>query len=118
MVTKEQFFNGVVKYIDKEVIPHLPTTGKWGVGAFTVLLGKKYDSMVSELVTNPAIKALGVVDEKGLIDVESLYEALKTSANKYGNIQLTFPIIGTLTFTEKDIDSLKTYIVGECEDDP
>lgn len=112
MVTKEQFFNGMISYADNEVIPFLPTSAKWGLGALAVIVRKRYDKLLDEISSNAIVRSLDIINENGLIDIDTLYEALKSSSSKYGKMQITFPVIGTLTFSESDIDSLKNYIVG------
>lgn len=38
LATKEQFTNGLVKYIDNEVISRLDSSGKWVVGTISFLV--------------------------------------------------------------------------------
>lgn len=111
MVTKEQFVNGILVYLDKEVMPALPTIGKWGIGAGIILAKNQADTIVSNLTQNSIVKTLGVVTESGEINIERLAAALKQSAQQYGNVQLNVPVIGILTFTPDDIDKVKHYIV-------
>ena len=112
MVNKEQFMNGILTYIDKEVIPVLPTAGKWGIGTVVLLVTDKYSRLFDEITSNPIIKSIGIVDTDGNVDVERLSEALKISADKYGKMTLSIPIIGNLTFTSSDVEKVKHYING------
>ena len=112
MVTKEQFMNGVLSYIENEVIPHLPTAGKWGLGALTLLASTKANALYASLAQNTLVKSLGIINNEGLINLNSLSEALKQSAEKYGAV--TFQtILGNLTFNAADIDKLRDYIEGK-----
>lgn len=111
MVTKEQFINGILVYAEKEVIPALPTIGKWGIGAGIILAKNQADTIITNLANNNIVKTLGVVNDSGEIDVERLAYALKQSAEQYGNVQINVPVVGTLTFTSSDIEKLKHYIV-------
>ena len=106
LYTKEQFINGMITYIDNEVIAKLPTSGKVLAGAAVTL------AMKGPLLNNASSigEKLGVVNGDGLIDADSLAECLRDSMQKYGVIQLNYPLIGQLTFTTEDIDLARRYI--------
>lgn len=109
MVSKTQFINGVIDYIDNEMMPHLPTSGKWSMGAMVILAKNRSENMLDSLVANPLFETLGVVkDEK--IDIDLLTDALKESASKYGKLTLNIPTVGVLSFTSSDVDSIKSFI--------
>lgn len=106
LYTKEQFINGMVAYIDNEVIAKLPTSGKIIAGAAVAL------AMKGTLLNNASDigQKLGVVNGDGMVDVDSLAECLRSSMQKYGVVQLNYPLIGQLTFTVEDIDLARRYI--------
>lgn len=109
MVSKTQFINGVIDYIDNEMMPHLPTSGKWSMGAMVILAKNRSENMLDSLVANPLFETLGVVkDEK--IDIDLLTDALKESASKYGKLTLNIPTVGVLSFTSSDVESIKSFI--------
>lgn len=112
MVTKEQFKNGLLRYIDGEVMPALPTTGKWVAGAAVTLASSKFDKILNDFASNPMIKALNIIDpETGMINAEEVLDALRQSAEKYGTVQLDIPLVGILGFKAVDVDKLKSYVV-------
>lgn len=102
--------HGMVDYVDHEVIPHLPTSGKWGVGAMTIMLTKKYNNVYEQLKNNSIVKAFGIVNEEGMIDDGTLMDVLEESANKYGKLSVSIPILGTMAFSADDVRKLKTYM--------
>lgn len=112
MITREQLASGIIRYIDTEIIPALPTASKWGVGTLVILAKGKYEDLIANAINMPIVKALGVVDENGLIDIDALANALRQSAGKYGNLQIEIPFGGTLSFTAEDVDRLKMRITG------
>lgn len=112
MVTKEQFMTGLMNYAESEIIPILPTAGKWGIGTAMVLMANKSQSIINSLITNDMIKFLDVVNNEGLIDIDRLSYALKQSAERYGPLQVNIPIVGSLKFNSEDIDRMKLYIEG------
>lgn len=112
MVTKEEFMNGVLSYADAEVMPYLPTIGKWGIGTAITLMHDKASTLIDSLMTNPLIKSMDIISEDGLIDEQRLLHALKDNAQQYGNLEVAVPIVGTLKFTTSDIDKLYNHIKG------
>lgn len=116
MVTKEQIINGLIQYIDNVVIPALPTQGKWILGTYITLSMIKVNEMYDKFITSKLITELGIVDSNGMIDAESLLDALQMNARKHGKLMLNFPFVGNLTFCEQDIISLRGYILGRGTD--
>lgn len=110
MVTKEQLIKGIINYIEKEIMPYLSTANKWLVGTIVVLANRKSNEIINELCSNGFLKSLDVVNDEGLINLELLCESIKSSADKYGDLIMDIPCIGTLKFSSKDIDSIKQYI--------
>ena len=113
MNTSEEIINGIMKYADREVIPKLGTGGKWIVGSIVAMAGTKINDIAKGLSTNPYAKALGAVNEDGLFDVDKVIESLQNSANRYGNLSLNVPMLGTMTFTAEDVNKVGKYIKGE-----
>lgn len=113
MQTVEEIVNGIARYADREVIPKLNTQGKWIVGALVGVIGNKSADIMRELQSNPMFKAIGIIDDNGLYDVDLIAENVIQSAEKYGKLQLNVPAVGLLTFDHEDVNNLKKYIKGE-----
>lgn len=109
-VNSSQLVNGLIQYADNEVINNLPTTGKWVLGAGLGIASSKVNDIVSTLNDSPLAKSLGIVDEDGMYDVGLMADHLKQSASRYGKMTIQLPVIGKLTFSEADVDSLRSYI--------
>lgn len=110
LVTKEQLMTGLISYIDKDVMPLLPTQSQWILGAAVILLPNKANEIISTVSQNAVVQALGVTTPDGLIDSDNLLRALGKSAEKYGNVTMSVPLIGNLTFTPKDVENLRQTI--------
>lgn len=108
--TSEQIIEGLMKYADTEIIYKLPTTGKWVVGTAIVLASNKLPAVVEYIKSIPAAQMLGIVDEAGNIDADQILEALRKTADRYGSMTVTFPLVGSMTFSSDDVERLKTYI--------
>lgn len=63
-----------------------------------------------KLSKNKAFAALNLIDEAGNVDIDKVYQHLKPIAAKC-SAPITLPVVGTLTFTEQDVDSLYTHIM-------
>ena len=96
MVTKEQIINGLIQYIDNVVIPALPTQGKWILGTYITLSMTKVNEMYDKFITSKLITELGIVDSNGMVDAESLLDALQMNARKHGKLMLNFPFFSFL----------------------
>lgn len=80
MVTKDQIVNGLVQYIDNEVIPYLSTGGKWVLGSAVTLSLQNVDEIYKYICSTPYFRMIKVVDANGLIDFYKLCTALKENA--------------------------------------
>lgn len=108
--TPKEVINGLANYMDAEVMNKLPSSGKWIMGTVITLASSKAENAIDILSDNPIVQMLDLIDEDGNIDTDSLINAMKTSADKYGNMSVAVPMIGEMTFSSKDIDKLKQYI--------
>ena len=109
MVTYEQVITGLSKFIDSEIISQLTGNSKvlLGIGAGVAL--KKGDVLFNNLRNNTAIKMLGIIDEEGHIDIETLYTEARKQAQKEV-LRLEIPMVGTLKLNADDIEKLYSYI--------
>lgn len=101
----EQVLNGLAKYAENEIISKMPTAGKVIAGTAIALALKNV-----QLQSNQFARAIGAVDADGMIDVDTIAESLKASAERYGNIVINIPLMGTVTLTAGDVDLMRRYI--------
>lgn len=109
MVTLEQIKQGAARYVDEEFTGKLTGWQKWAVGAGAALALENMDSTLSALRDHPAIKAMGVFDEAGNVDLDKIHTCLKKEAAK-GPVTTRIPLIGDVTLNEGDVDKLYTLI--------
>ena len=111
MYNYNKVMSGVTKFIDNEIVSNLHDWRSWLLGSALGISLSKFDSVFDELKKNEFVKMLGVI--KGdMIDVDTIYKELKKQANK-GPITFTIPLVGALTLSDKDVDSLYRYIIEE-----
>ena len=112
MVSIEKIEQGFANYLDGELMPQLQKNGveKVIIGTVASLMIRKTSVIVESYRDNKFVKMLGIMDEGGNIDVDTLVEELKKNISKEG-VKLDIPILGTLTFHKDDVDKLYDYIM-------
>ena len=106
MVSIDRVQAGVARYLDTEIIAKMSGVNKWLVAADV----SDAPALLRKLNENKAFAALNLIDEAGNVDIDKVYQHLKPIAAKY-SAPVTLPVVGTLTFTEQDVDSLYTHIM-------
>ena len=108
---KEQVVGGIINYIDNEIINQMATPAKVIISTGIGLLKRNIERTVGELSNNQAVKALGIIDENGLIDIDTLSDELKISMSKVGQMTISLPFnMGQVTLMPNDVDILVRYI--------
>lgn len=111
MVHYSKVVNGLMSYVDNEIVAKMNGSLKgWGVGIVAGLLGRKADQVFAALRNNPIAASLGLIDGE-MVDVEAVYsEALRMAQR--GSATANVPMLGAITFTTADVESLYRYIIG------
>lgn len=111
MVHYSKVVNGLMSYVDNEIVAKMNGSLKgWGVGIVAGLLGRKADQVFSALRNNPISASLGLIDGE-MVDVDAVYsEALRMAQR--GSATVNVPVLGAITFTTADVESLYRYIIG------
>lgn len=113
MVEFGKVIDGIVKYIDAELIPKMNDLQQFAVRILSARIINNTDKLKNTITSNGYIRAFGLVDAEGCIDVEGLAEDMKKEISKKGHIVLDIPLIGKLTFVSADVDVLKHMIIGD-----
>lgn len=109
-VTVDQFKMGLVGYIDEEFVSKMQGFKKWALAAEGVtLVDRKVNSLMSgEMLEH--MKASGYISEDGMVDIDALHSRYSSVAKKYGSITESIPLLGAVTFTASDIDSIRRHM--------
>lgn len=111
MIHYSKVINGAMRYIDDEIISKMNGSMKgWGVGIAAGLMAKRAEQIYARLRDVPALAALGLVDGE-MVDAEGIYAEALRMAQK-GSATINIPIIGAVTFTAADVESLYRHIIG------
>lgn len=95
----------VGKYIKNEVIPHIPSTlTKFMVATGAALAIGKGETLINKHI--PMLKAIGVMNEEGDVDVDKLYNAARDGLTMSGGIVQFQGMI----FNQTDIDKLYSML--------
>lgn len=92
------------EYVDSELAPMSSGMGAIEQFAFGFTLGivkRKSNEVLSKLVNSKAAQTLGLVDDSGMIDVDTAYLAASDAINNVKHIE-----ISGIRFTSKDLDTL------------
>lgn len=100
MVTVQQIRQGLLEYIDSEIVNKIGGLQKWGVAFASVALVDSYINQIGIL------KQIGMMTEDNMVDIDAVYSRALDIARDKGNVTQHFPIVGDVTFSEKDIVKL------------
>lgn len=112
MATKQQVLNGIILFMDNNMIPEAKGNYKIILRGAKALLAVKFDNIFESLKKNSLISMAGLIDEDDNVDIASaariLHDAFGTDEFSY-----TFNLLGekySLHLSADDIGILKSYI--------
>lgn len=109
MVTLEQIANGVTKYIDTEILPHLTGIKRIGLGVYSGLAANNVAAMVAKYKDHPMVAVLDVIHDDG-VDLDKLYNAVYPMFKDGQRESIQIPMIGEWQIDKTDIEHLYKYI--------
>lgn len=113
IVSYNRVIDGIVRYIDKEVMPGMNDLQEIVARIAIGRLVDNRESLKEMLNSNPIIASFAIIDSDGNVDAERLLSEIKTQIAKKGSIKVEIPWFGKLTFIPEDVDKLRREIFGE-----
>jgi hypothetical protein len=110
MVSLANVQNGIVKYIDRELLPKLTGWQKWAFGALSSIWVGNIANTFNKLKQSAFVGSLGVIDDRDMIDIDQLYREFRKQAEK-GAVTFAVPGVGPLTLDQQDVDKIYQYIM-------
>ena len=110
MVTMDQIKRRAARYVDAEFTAKMSGWQRWAVGAGAAMALENLEVSMSGLLENHAVRAMGVLDEAGNVDLDRVYTSLKKQAQK-GPVTFQMPLLGAVTINEQDVDKIYTCIL-------
>ena len=106
-----KILDGIARYIDKEIYPGM---NDWQelvvrVAVGRILTGK--EALQANILNNPIIRSFVLIDDSGMVEIDTLLADVKRELAKKGSVQVAIPLLGNLKFVEGDIDRLRSYIL-------
>lgn len=111
MVSIDKIEQGLANYLDAELMPQFKgnSVEKVLVGTAASLAIRRSGAIIEGYKDNKFVKMLGLMDDKGNVDMDILVDEVKKNIPKDG-VKVEIPVIGTLTFHKEDVDKLYDYI--------
>lgn len=106
----ERVIHGIIKYLDREIYNNM---NDWQEVLARIAVGRMLgdtDALKESLMQNAFVKTFAIMDSDGNVDVDGLMRDLKEQVSQKGKISITFPLIGTFTFNDSDVDELHRTI--------
>lgn len=122
-VTRNQIVNGLVAYIQQEIMPKMDDDRAlkilFSVGVNAI---KANDKLIDKYLGNDIVRALIDDDGSGYYDIERLMDWIRTSVEEYGAFPVSVPPIPlispreiTLKLGPSDIIAIQRQIEGAGE---
>ncbi len=110
MVTMDQMKDGVIRFLDTEIIPQMGGLRKLAFSTYIALAADGLAEKLVKMKDSTIVAATGLIHEDGMIDVDKLYTTLCDKLCE--DVALDVPMIGRLSFTRSDLDRCYHMIVG------
>jgi hypothetical protein len=104
--------NGVVKYVDKEIIPNMNAWQELIARVGVARIINNAEAIKSMLTNNAFAKTFSIADQNGNIDVDGIVADIKKVMSEKGCIEVDVPMFGHFKFVDRDVDKLYSYIRG------
>ena len=115
MVTVEQIKAGIGDYLQAKIMPRLDSKRQFVLGMAYGMGAGKIDALIAEAGKNQIVKAMGLIDENGRVDIDALYNAAIAQMQAQQQLQIDIPLIGAFTFDEADLRELRECIARRAQ---
>jgi hypothetical protein len=108
----EKVIEGISKYIDTEIYSGMNDLQEFAARVFIGRFLTNQESIKQSLINNGFLRTFNVIDESGMVDVETLATDIKREIARKDKITFSIPMFGKLTFKPGDVDVLVNTITG------
>ena len=116
-VKKEQIINGIMSFVESEVIPQVGDKPTQIIVGTAVNLLKTNTALIDKFFENPMVQTVFHKSEDGTYEIEEVFQSMADSVKKYGPFPVEIPAIPfispsdkLLSFSEADINEIKRRI--------
>lgn len=111
MVSLDKIQRGVATYISNELEPQLDGFKKWAFAiASAEAVATVLPAYLKQLAQNKMVALTGIVSEDLSVDVERVYKRVRPAAEK-SPVKVELPIVGGISFSVEDVDTLYNCIL-------
>lgn len=110
MMTCEQIKAGIGYWLSVKIMPRLDGKRQFVLGMAYALCAGRMDALIAEAGKNQIVKAMGLIDENGRVDIDALYNAAIAQMQAQQRLEIDIPIIGAFAFDENDLRDLRESI--------
>lgn len=111
-VSIQQVKNGVLTYIESDILPHLSGIRKVAAGAYVALAAEKAEEMILKYSKTPAIAVLDLIGQDGSVDIDRVYKAVAPMVKDGEKIGIDVPMIGRFNLDKTDLEKIYKNIRG------
>lgn len=111
MVRINSVAKGLANYIDTEILPKMGGWQRWVVGSAAGIALKWADRLITALADHPLIKAMGIIDSEGLVDLDLIHEEFARQAAK-GPAVIDITMNNELRLTAEDVEKIYRAIMS------
>jgi hypothetical protein len=107
----EKVLNGIIKYLNNEIYSGM---NDWQEMLARIAVSRMVgngDNLKHTLMNNAFIKTFAIMDENGIVDVDSLLNDIKNQISQKEKLTISLPMFGKFTFTAADVDKLYRTIM-------
>nr|DAH18737.1 MAG TPA: hypothetical protein [Caudoviricetes sp.] len=112
MITVAELKDGLGDWLQTRLMPRLDGKRQFLLGTIYGVGAGKMDTIISAAAENGAVKALGIVQPDGRIDIDTLYNAALAQMQAQGKVKIDLPLLGTFAFDADDLRELRQCIAG------
>lgn len=110
MATMKQVKTGLVRFVDNDILPHLPTGKKVALGIYVALAANNLEAKAMQYINHPAVSVLEVVDSNRNVDIDKVYQAAVPMFNAGQKVPIQIPMIGEYMMDMSDVEKIYRYI--------
>lgn len=109
MITATEAVNGLTRYVDAEILPHVDGWRKVALGAYVGMVGNRAAELLSKAADSPALAMTGAFTHEG-IDIDMVHDAVMRRVSE--PVKVDIPAIGVFTMNQSDIGTIYDYMRG------
>jgi hypothetical protein len=103
---------GLSKYVNHEIVSGMNDLQEIMARIAINRILADHEKIKETLCENGVIRAMGIIDSDGYVDVDYLFDEIKKEIERKGKLVISIPMFGKITFNPSDIETIKQYATG------